>query len=190
MHYRKYRRLHSRHFNALLLLPVFGLILSSCGYKVRSAVGHLPAGMESLGIPTFRNNTNLYKIEQRITHAVLEEFMLRTRGTVNSSSSNVDAVLLGEIRSVNSEPVTFGTQTVGSQTFGSAFLVTVRVSVKLMRLKDSAVLWQDNDFLHRERYVLNAKVQDFFDEENPALQRLARDFASHLASTVLDRPTP
>jgi hypothetical protein len=99
-------------------------------------------------------------------------------------------MLLGEIKDMSSTPIAFGTQKIGNRTFGSAFLVTVRISVKWVRSKDSAVLWQDENFIHRERYILNSNVQDFFSEENPALQRLAKDFAGRLAGSILDRPTP
>jgi hypothetical protein len=183
------RRLMGRYGRLFLLLEI-ALLSCTCGYHAHSAVAKLPFGIESLGIPTFRNLTSQYKIEQQITSAVLKEFTLRTRATVNSSNTDVDSVLLGEIRSVSSVPVTFGTQTVGSQTFGSAFLVTVQLSVKLMRLSDSTILWQNSDFLYIERYVLNADVRDFFSEENPALERLAKNLAASLASTIFDRPTP
>jgi hypothetical protein len=174
----------------LILLLGIVLICMACGYRVRSSVGKLPSGIQSLGIPTFRNITSQFKIEQLISSAVLKEFSLRTRVPVNTSSSGVDSVLLGEIQSMSSVPVTFETQTIGSQTFGSAFLVTVRISVRLMRLKDSATIWQNEDFVYRERYVLNANVRDFFSEENPALERLARNFAASLVSTILDRSRP
>jgi hypothetical protein len=186
------RDINKRSLDSLGILLLFGLTLmgSACGYRVRSSVGRLPSGVQSLGIPTFRNLTNQYRIEQLISGAVLREFSLRTRALVNSSNSGVDSVLLGEIRGVSSVPVTFGTQTIGSQTFGSAYLVTVQISAKLIRMKDSAIIWQNDNFLYRERYVLNASVSDFFSEENPALERLARDFASSLASTILDRSAP
>jgi hypothetical protein len=188
--HREKTSLESHHLEKLLLLMGIMLICSACGYRIRSSVGGLPTGVQSLGIPTFRNLTSQYKLEQLISSAVLKEFSLRTRATINSSNTGVDSVLLGEIRSVSSVPVTFGTQTINSQTIGSAFLVTVRVGVKLMRSKDSSIIWQNDDFLYRERYVLNARVSDFFSEENPALERLARDFAASLASTILDWSTP
>lgn len=165
---------------ALLLLIVF---LAACGYQIHSAVGTLPSGIRSLGIPSFVNRTPQYKVEQRLTSAVLREFAARTRVPVSSSTSGVDAVLRGEIRSVNSSPVTFSTDSAG--TFASSFLVTVQISVKLVRASDAKVLWENADFLFRERYVLNGKVTDFFSEEDPALDRLAQDFASSLASTLL-----
>jgi len=173
-----------------ILFSILLVCSASCGYRVRSSVGKLPSDVQSLGIPTFRNLTPQYKIEQLITRAVLKEFSTRTRATVNSSSSGVDMVLEGEIRNISSSPVTFGTQTEGSQTTGSAFLVTVQMSVKLKRLRDSAVIWQNDDFLYRERYVLNSSVRDFFFEENPALERLAKSFAARLSSEILGRTRP
>jgi hypothetical protein len=169
-------------FGIVLLVAILG---ASCGYRIRGSVGRLPSGIQSLGIPTFRNSTNQYKIEQIISIAVLKEFSIRTRIPVNSSSSGVDAVLLGEIFNVSSVPATFG-----SQTFGSAFLLTVQMRVKLVKLKDSTIIWQKDGFLYRERYVLNSNVKDFFSEENPALERLALDFAASLASTILENRKP
>ncbi len=163
---------------------------SGCGYRVRGAVGSLPSEAKSLGIPTFRNLTTQYKIEQLISSAVLKEFAMRTRATVNSSSSGVDMVLRGEIKNVSSIPITFGTQTAGAQTIGSAFLVTVELSVRLVRTSDSSVIWRNDDFLFRERYLMNSNVRDFFSEENPALERLARNFAASLASSILNRSNP
>jgi hypothetical protein len=169
------------------IVPLIAILLSvaGCGYRIRGSVGRLPSGIQSLGIPTFRNSTNQHKIEQMVTNAVLKEFSIRTRVPVNSSSSGVDAVLIGEIRNVSSVPATFG-----SQAFGSAFIVTVQMSAKLVKLKDSTVIWQKEDFLYRERYVLNHTVRDFFSEENPALERLAREFAASLASTILENRKP
>ncbi len=173
--------LHARHVPLLAV----ALAVAGCGYHVRSSVQALPAGIQSLGVPTFRNTTNQYRLEQQISSAVVREFSTRTRVPVSSSSSNVQAVLVGEILSMSSSPVTFGTDT-----FASAFLVTVQMSVKLVRTSDSKVLWENNNFLFRERYALNSKLTDFFSEENPALERLSREFASSLVSTILNSSIP
>ncbi len=157
-------------------------LTAACGYKVKGAQQVLPAGIQSLGIPTFRNATHEYRLEQDISKAVLKEFRIRTAVPVSSQSSGVDAILAGEIHNLSSNPVTFG-----NDTFGSAFLVTVRMNVKLVRLSDGAVLWENSDYMFRERYVINRDVTDFFSERSPAIDRLAKDFASSLASTVLNQ---
>jgi len=175
--------MHRNHSFACWSLTVSLMVpLTACGYKVQSSVRSLPAGVQSLGIPTFTNLTSHYRIEQRVTSAVLKEFTERTRIPVNSQNSGVDAVLQGEIRLINSAPVTYAVDA-----YGSAFVVTVQVAVKLVRTSDSVVLWENPDFLFTERYVLTSTVSDYFPEEGPALDRLSHDFAASLASTILSR---
>jgi hypothetical protein len=165
------------------LLLIFALALyAGCGYRIAGAVSNPPGGIRSLGIPTFANETREYKLEQQLTAAVLKEFALRTRIPITSQSRDVDAVLEGRILNLNSSPITFG-----ADSFASAFNVTVDISVRLVRLKDRAVLWESQGFSYRAQYVLNSKVNQFFSEENAAVERLAKDFAASLASSILAR---
>jgi len=163
------------------MLLGFALVNAACGYKVRSSVGSLPEGIGSLGIPTFQNHTDKFKVEQVITGAIMKEFNARTRVLVLSQKSGVDALLLGEVQSVQYTPVTFG-----SQSFGSAYTITVWLRVRLMRLTDSKILWQKSNFKFHERYTMNSDVRDFFSEENPALERMAEDIAASLVSAILE----
>ena len=78
-------------FHKLILLLGMTLLCCACGYKIRGAVAEFPAGIESIGIPTFVNSTSQYKIEQLVTAAVLDEFRIRTRAPVNSSRKNMTA---------------------------------------------------------------------------------------------------
>ena len=166
-----------------MLVALCGLLAGaqSCGYRFANSAGRLPEGIRSLGIPTFKNTTQQYRVEQQLSGAVLKEFSARTVIPVNSSSSGVDAVLEGVIQGVSSSAIAFDTNT----TFGSTFLITVQISAKLVRQQDKKVLWEDPGFIFRERYVINSKVSDFFSEENPALEHLAQQFAASLASTIL-----
>ncbi len=156
---------------------------ASCGYRVTSSTREVPFGIQSLGIPIFRNATHQFKLEQQLSRAVLQEFSARTRIPITTLTSGVDAVLEGEITNMSSTPVTFDTNT----TFASTFLVTVQMHVKLIRRSDASVLWENSDFLFRERYVINSSLSDFFSEENPALDRLSQQFAASLVSTILNR---
>lgn len=163
------------------IILLAALPLCACGYRVRSSVGHLPSGLQSLAIPAFHNLSPQFRAEQKITAALLKEFSTRTRIRVVAEASGADAVLQGDIVSAIASPVTFGTDT-----FGSAFLITIQIGVKLVRRSDAAVIWENPAFLFRERYTLNSRVKDFFSEENPAVDRMARDFAASLASTILN----
>lgn len=167
--------------NIAWIVPAL-LLAAACGYHIAGSIKDLPGGVHSIAIPTFKNETRQFKIEQQITAAVLKEFALRTRTRVGASAAGAEAVLQGEIRNLSSSPVTFGTDA-----FGSAFLVTVQISARLLRTKDGAVIWENPDFIFRGQYVLNRKVSEFFSEENAAIDRMAREFAASLASTILSR---
>jgi hypothetical protein len=158
------------------------LLLPACGYHIAGSARNLPGGIKSLAIPTFKNQTREFKIEQQFTAAVLKEFTLRTRVPVSSSESGAEAVLQGEILSLQASPVSFG-----SDAFATAFLVTVQIAVRLVRVKDGSIIWENPDFVYRGQYVLNSKVTEFFSEENAAVDRMASGFAASLASTILAR---
>src|SRR6266480_4252025 len=49
---------------AFLCLLGHFVVSAGCGYRVAGAVKGLPDGVHSLGIPTFRNSTNQYRLEQ------------------------------------------------------------------------------------------------------------------------------
>jgi len=170
----------------LIVMAFAATLFSGCGYRVRSAVGQLPDGAMSIGIPTFRNLTSEPEIEQILTRALLREFNARTRGRVNSSDSDADLTLLGEVKDVSAVPVTFGAQNSGELTFSSAFQITVRIGAKLIRRSDSAIVWENDNFIFRERYLLNSDVRNFFSGDNPAFERLARNFAASLAGVIFD----
>ena len=168
----------------IIALTLAALLFPGCGYRVRGAVGRLPGGAESIGIPTFRNLTDEPEIEQVMTRALLREFAARTRGRVNSSDSDADIVLLGEVKDVSAVPVTFGAQNSGELTFSSAFQITVRIGAKLVRRRDSTVIWENENFVFRERSLLSSDVRNYFAEDNPAFERLARNLAASLAGVV------
>jgi len=178
-------QLSAFNFQLIIVLVFAALIFPGCGYRVRSAVGRLPAGAESIGIPTFRNLTGEPEIEQMLTRALLREFAARTSGRVNSGETDADLVLLGEVKDVSAVPVTFGSQNSGELTFSSAFQVTVRIGARLVRRRDSAVVWENEDFVFRERHLLDSDVRNYFAGDNPAFERLARNFAAALAGVVL-----
>jgi len=176
-----------RAYAYLKIALVFSvLIFPGCGYRVRGSVGRLPDGAESIGIPTFRNLTGEPEIEQIMTRALLREFAARTRGRVNSSDSEADLVLFGEVKDVSAVPVTFGAQNSGELTFSSAFQITVRIGAKLVRRRDSSVVWENENFVFRERSLLSSDVRNFFAEDNPAFERVAHNLAASLAGIVLN----
>lgn len=166
----------------LSVLCVSVLLLSGCGYHVAGRGSRLPEGIRTIAVPALENRTTHLRIEQRLTQAVTREFLARTKYRIVADPASADAVLRGEITSLESSAVVFDTNT-GRAT---AVLVTVRAKVRLEDRETKSLLYQNDNLLFREQYEISTDVASFFEEQDPALDRLARDFASKLVAAVLE----
>jgi outer membrane lipopolysaccharide assembly protein LptE/RlpB len=155
---------------------------AGCGYHVAGHASTLPAEWTEIAIPAFKNDTTTYRIEQRMTQAVIREFITRTKYRVVQDPSNADAVLHGEVLSIETDPVLFQATT-GEVT---TMLVTVHVKVELADSKTEKVVYKNDDMVFRDEYQISTDVKSFFQEEDPAVDRMSHDLASHLVSNVLE----
>jgi outer membrane lipopolysaccharide assembly protein LptE/RlpB len=167
----------------VLCLPLLAaIVLAGCGYHVAGHASTLPAEWTDIAIPAFKNDTTTYRIEQRMTQAVIREFITRTKYRVVQDASNADAVLHGEVISIETDPVLFQATT-GEVT---TMLVTVHVKVDLTDSKTDKVVYKNDDMVFRDEYQISTDVKSFFQEEDPAVDRMSHDLASHLVSNVLE----
>src|SRR5262249_27656941 len=68
-----------------------------CGYRVAGRANTLPPEIHTIAVPALVNKTQRYRIEQRMTGAVIHEFLERTKYRIVSDPTGADAVLHGEI---------------------------------------------------------------------------------------------
>ena len=185
----------NRTFLPLCLCVSVAVVLSSCGYHVGGTSSRLPPGLKAIDVPAFENRTNQYRIEQRMTQAVVREFLARTRFRVVSTEESADAVLHGEITTLESSPVVFDTTpTQNSPTSTSTtttarattMLVSVHMKVSLEERETKKLLYKNDNYLFREVYEVSTDPSKFFDEQSPALERMAKDLASRLVSDVVE----
>ncbi len=78
----------------VLLVAIF---IAGCGYHVAGRGTALPSTLHTIAVPAFVNKTHSYRIEQRMTQAVIREFLSRTSYHIVSEPGSADAVLHGEI---------------------------------------------------------------------------------------------
>jgi len=156
--------------------------LSGCGYHVAGRASRLPANIKTIAVVTFENQTARYRIEQRLTQAVVREFLARTGYRIVSDPAAADAVLRGQVTGIETAAVLFDAATGRATTM----LVTVHLKVSLEDSVTKAILYRNDNFLFRQPYEISTDVPSFFEEQDPALGRLARDFAATLVSTILE----
>lgn len=160
------------------------LLLASCGYRAQTSgrSSQLPASVTTIYVPAFANKTTTYNIDQMLTAAVVREFEQRTKYQIETSNrGDADATLHGTILSTYTSPLTYDS-TSGR---ASSALVLVNMSVTLTD-KNGKVLFENQDYAFREQYEISTAVASFFEEESPALLRVAHDFSRQLVSDVLE----
>ncbi|HXN64220.1 MAG TPA: LptE family protein [Candidatus Acidoferrales bacterium] len=155
---------------------------SGCGYHVAGRTNALPATIQTIAVPAFVNKTHAYRIEQRMTQAVIREFLSRASYHIISDPAQADAVLHSEITSLDSNAVIFDPVTGHATTM----LVQMHAKVWLEERESKKILFHNDNYLFRQEYQISTDVPSFFDEQDPALDRMAHDFASHLVADILE----
>ena len=157
-------------------------LLTACGYHTAGHAITLPTNVSTIAIPTFVNNTETYKIEQRLTAAVVREFTTRTHYHIlNGVNDAADATLRGTVFSTYTAPLTYDSQT-GRV---ASMLITVSMKVSLTD-HHGKVLYQNPAYVFREQYEVSQQLNSFFEEDSPAFERLSQDFARTLVSNLLE----
>jgi outer membrane lipopolysaccharide assembly protein LptE/RlpB len=182
-------------FSLLLALAALG----GCGYHIAGHDDALPKNIHSIAVPAFVNKTSSYRIEQKLTAATIREFLEKTPYKITSNPANADALLTAQVLSVEATPLLFistpaSSTTPSSTTRATTMLVTVTCSVTLTDSATQKVLYHSDNFLFRNEYEVasgnstdvRAATETFFEEQDPALNRLAKDFAQRLVAAVTE----
>ncbi len=164
---------------AALLLSVSGY--TEC-YRPTGRGDGLPKHIKTLAIPPFQNPSLRYKVEQRFTSAVIDEAIRRSRSlNIVSAPEGADAVLIGAIKRFDFRPVLL-------DDLGRArlFEITISVEVTVRDQTTNKVIFNNQNYMFRGEYEIPGDPKTLFNEEGPATDRLARDFAKSVISTILE----
>ena len=112
-------------FQTLMLILLF---TTACGYHTAGHAVTLPANVQTIAIPAFVNRTQTYKIEQRLTAAVVQEMVTRTHYHIlNEPSDSADATLRGVVISTSTSPLTYDSRS--GRASSALVVVTAKVTL-------------------------------------------------------------
>lgn len=163
-------------------------VLSGCGYHIAGRDNALPKTIHVIAVPALENKTTSYRLEQKLTSATVHEFLAKTPYKVVSNPEDGDAVLRGKVLALEAVPLLFDTTTGRATTM----LITVKCSVTFTERATQKVLYHSDNFVFRNQYEISAAPNDpadlksFFEEQDPALDRLAQDFAQRLVAAIIE----
>jgi hypothetical protein len=171
-----------RDFSLLTFAFCFLIFASSCGYHVAGQGNRLPPDIQTIAIPIFANQTARFRIEQSLTAAVTREFIERTKFRVTPNPAGADALLKGTVKEVRSGVITFDLNT-GRAT---SLQIQVTADVKLEDLHTHKLVFSNPNYTFREQYQVSQNTSGLFEEDQPAVERLARDLARTLVTAILE----
>ncbi len=171
----------------IILAIGLALGLTGCGYRTAGHFSTMPKNVHVIAVPAMENKTSTYRVEQKLTAATIHELLVKTNYHVVSDANGGDAVLTGKILRMEVVPLLFQTPTSNSNIAqATAMLVTMTCEVTLKDRATEKVLYHNENFLFRNEYQLSTDVRSFFQEGDPALDRMAQDFAARLVAAVTE----
>ncbi len=167
---------------ALIALLVLASGFTDC-YKPVTNSG-LPKNIRTVAVPAFQFEAKglRYRVESRFTEAVSREIIRRGNGIkVQGSLDGADAVLEGTIRDFS-----FSGVLLDSEGRARVYEVTVVTAVTIRDLKESKILYDNQNFIFRDSFEFTSDPRTFFNEEDPAVERMARSFAESAVSAFIN----
>jgi hypothetical protein len=173
-----------------LVLGVLGALCAvaapGCGYALAGRGSFLPAYIQTIGIPTFVNRTSVFNLETILTQKVRAEFIGRGKYQVLPQATGVDALLTGEVTSVNISPSSFTTQQLATR-----YALTLTARIELRDVRENKVLWENSSVMFRQEYEATGgrsptDPNAFFQQDANVLERISTEFARTIVSAILE----
>jgi hypothetical protein len=176
--------INRRVFTGLLLVVVAGLSAGATDcYKPVTNSG-MPKHIKRVAVPNFQFEARgaRYRVASRFTDAVIREMLKRGRGLkVQGSREGADAVVEGTIRDFN-----FSGVLLDSDGRARVYEVTITSAVTVTDLKTNKVIYDNQNFVFRDSFEFSQDPRSFFNEEDPAVERMAEAFAGSVVSTIVN----
>jgi hypothetical protein len=173
--------------NKTRIAALMGLVLFVSGftecYKPVTSSG-LPKHIKTVAVPAFQFEARglRYRIESRFTEAVSREIIRRGNGLkVQGTLDGADAVVEGNIRDFS-----FSGVLLDREGRARVYEITVVAAVTIRDLKEEKVLFDNQNFVFRDSFEFSSDPRSFFDEEDPAVERIARAFAESAVSAFIN----
>ena len=157
---------------------VAALLLGGCGYTVH---GTLPAHINTVAVPIFKNQTREPAVESLITRAVVEAFSTNGRLRV-VSSSQADAILDGEITGYNIASIAFD-----KDANVRLYRLVVTVNLKMRDVKRNTVLFQQAGVQEQADFRVQGQVSQTISREETALRAAATDIGRAIVALAVTR---
>jgi len=144
----------------------------------------LPKNVRRIAVPAFQTEARglRYRVGSRFTEAVSREIIRRGNGLkVQGSTEGADAVVEGTIRDFS-----FTGVLLDRDGRARVYEVTIVSAVTVRDLKEDKILYDNQNFIFRDSFEFSQDPRSFFNEEDPAVERIARAFSEAVGSAIVN----
>ncbi|HTT64990.1 MAG TPA: hypothetical protein VMG35_24235 [Bryobacteraceae bacterium] len=168
---------------SLVACAAVALSAGGCGYHVAGKSELMPQTIHTIAIKPFSNATIQYKLARRLPADISREFISRTRYKIVTDPQAADAVLDGAVLNFLSYPI------IADQASGRATVVqcSAYLKITLTERATGKVLFTRPSLEARERYEISVDPQAYFDESGAGVERLSRDVARDVVTSILEK---
>ncbi len=167
---------------AILLMFCLASGFTEC-YKPVTNSG-LPKGFKKVAVPPFQFEAKAlrYRLESRFTEQVVREVIKRGQGLqVQGTTEGADAVIEGSLRDF-----TFSGVLLDRTGRARVYEVTIVGAVTVRETKGNKILYDNQNFIFRDSFEFADDPRTFFNEEDPAVERIARAFSESVVSAIIN----
>lgn len=153
------------------------LILAGCAYTPKSI---LPEHIKRIDVGTFENKTFKYGLEDKLTDAVIGEFIVDGRLKV-VSQARADALLTGVITEYVRVPLSYDANDLAEE-----YRVYLRVDVTMKDLTTGEVIWTQKGMEGSDSYWVSDKADRPVETEEEGIQRAVDDLARDIVNRAIE----
>jgi hypothetical protein len=173
-----------KYLRILSILVIFLFVsgFTEC-YKPVTNSG-LPKNIKTVAVPAFQFEARAlrYRLSSRFTEAVSREVIRRGNGLkVQGTTTGADAVVEGTVRDFS-----FTGVLLDRDGRARVYEVTIVSAVTIRDVKENKILYDNQNFVFRDSFEFSSDPRSFFNEEDPAVERIARTFAESVISTIVN----
>lgn len=164
----------------IVLLVLFTLMLSACGYRLQGRSDNLPGNVRNLHVELFRNDSYEPFLENTVTNEMVGRFARHGRIEIVEQLSLAGGVLGGRIVQYSNSALSYDRNDDIAE-----YRSNMTVEAVLRRVENGEVLWKGTVAWQEDYAVSSDKVlQD--DREQAAIQEISQRLADELFSHMID----
>jgi hypothetical protein len=166
---------------ALFIMCLIGWLslFYSCGYRLAGTGRQIPDHIHTIVIKNFVNKTTRYQAEQFVTFAVRDEFIRRSSLKLVENITQGDSLLEGEIVGFDVVPMSYS-----DSASANLYRVIITLDVRFIDLETDQIIFESRRLNFSDSYEIDSG--DFFSQETRAIQKISKDFAASIVSTILE----